>query len=205
VDVVDKWLNLLEGYFLVHNFSDRENITFSLLKVIPHVKDWWDTYFEKRAIEESTIFVVAPTWDSFGIPLKNNTTLLEATRTNTPDGPPYIRKGTKQYQISPIFSIPCAPNWVSKTLSDIWCSNTMIVCIDTSNNKWSFLTLPHWVQLIDMLSRSSKNLSRRGESLDLQTPHSRSREKVAPTHTTKDIEKMALSGQPVQDATQEGK
>jgi hypothetical protein len=38
-DVVDKWLNLLEGYFLVYNFSDRENITFALLKVIPHVKD----------------------------------------------------------------------------------------------------------------------------------------------------------------------
>ena len=44
VDVVDKWLNLLEGYFLVHNFSDRENITFSLLKVVAHVKVWWDTY-----------------------------------------------------------------------------------------------------------------------------------------------------------------
>ena len=65
VDVVDKWLNLLEGYFLVHNFSDRENITFSLLKVIPHVKDWCDTYFEKRDIDESSIFVISPTWDSF--------------------------------------------------------------------------------------------------------------------------------------------
>jgi hypothetical protein len=43
-DVVDKWLNMLEGYFSIHNFFDRENITFSLLKVIPHVKDWWDTY-----------------------------------------------------------------------------------------------------------------------------------------------------------------
>jgi hypothetical protein len=40
VDVVDKWSNVLEGYFLVHNFFDRENITFALLKVIPHVKDW---------------------------------------------------------------------------------------------------------------------------------------------------------------------
>jgi hypothetical protein len=39
VDVVDKWVNLLEGYFSVHNFSNRENITFALLKVIPHVKD----------------------------------------------------------------------------------------------------------------------------------------------------------------------
>jgi hypothetical protein len=50
-NVVDKWLNLLEGYFLVHNFFDRENITFALLKVAPHVKDCWDTYSEKRAIE----------------------------------------------------------------------------------------------------------------------------------------------------------
>jgi hypothetical protein len=39
-DVVDKWLNLLEWYFFVHNFSNREKITFVLLKVIPHVKDW---------------------------------------------------------------------------------------------------------------------------------------------------------------------
>jgi hypothetical protein len=65
VDVVDKWLKFLEGYFLVHNFSDKEKITFSLLKVIPHVKDLWDTYSEQTAMEESIIFVVAPTWDSF--------------------------------------------------------------------------------------------------------------------------------------------
>jgi hypothetical protein len=64
-DVVDKLLNLLEGYFLVHYFCNRENITFSLLKVIPHVKDWWDTYSKKRDIKESTIFAVSPTWDSF--------------------------------------------------------------------------------------------------------------------------------------------
>jgi hypothetical protein len=65
VDAIDKWLNLFEGFFLVHNFLDRENITFSHLKIIPHVKDWWDTYSEKTTIEESTIFVVSPTWDSF--------------------------------------------------------------------------------------------------------------------------------------------
>jgi hypothetical protein len=60
-DVVDKWLNLLEGYFSIHNFFNRENITFALLKVLPHVKDWWDTYSEQRTIEEYEIFVVAPT------------------------------------------------------------------------------------------------------------------------------------------------
>ena len=39
VDAIDKWLNLLEGYFSVHDFSDQEKNTFSLLKSTPHVKD----------------------------------------------------------------------------------------------------------------------------------------------------------------------
>ena len=46
-DVVDKWLNLLEGFFSFHNFSNKENITFALLKVIPHVKYWWENLCEK--------------------------------------------------------------------------------------------------------------------------------------------------------------
>jgi hypothetical protein len=58
-------LNLLDGYFSVHNFPDRENITFALIKVIPHVKDWWDTYSEQRAIKEFAIFLVSPPWNSF--------------------------------------------------------------------------------------------------------------------------------------------
>ena len=65
VDVVDKWLNMLQGYFLVHNFFDGEKITFALLKVVPNFKDWWDTYSEQRVMDESVMFVVAPTWDSF--------------------------------------------------------------------------------------------------------------------------------------------
>jgi hypothetical protein len=44
VDALEKWLNLLEGYFSVHNFFDRENITFALLEAPPHVKQWWKTY-----------------------------------------------------------------------------------------------------------------------------------------------------------------
>jgi hypothetical protein len=43
-NALDKWLNLLEGYFSIHNFSDRENITSTLLKSLPHVKHWWETY-----------------------------------------------------------------------------------------------------------------------------------------------------------------
>ena len=38
-DVVDRWLNMLEGYFSVHEFFDQERIIFALLKVAPHVKD----------------------------------------------------------------------------------------------------------------------------------------------------------------------
>jgi hypothetical protein len=64
-DALEKWLNLLEGYFFVHNFSDGEKITFALLKALPHVKHWWETYSEKCFIEESGIYVVEPTWDFF--------------------------------------------------------------------------------------------------------------------------------------------
>ena len=39
VDIVDKWLNLLEWYFFVHGFSSWLKITFALLKVDPYVKD----------------------------------------------------------------------------------------------------------------------------------------------------------------------
>ena len=47
-DAIDRWLNLLEGHFSVHDFSDQENIIFALLKAAPHVKYWWKTYSEKE-------------------------------------------------------------------------------------------------------------------------------------------------------------
>jgi hypothetical protein len=65
VNVVDKWLNLLEGYFYVHNFFNREKITFVLLKAVTHVRDWWEIFCEKKEIEGYTLFVVSPTWGSF--------------------------------------------------------------------------------------------------------------------------------------------
>ena len=59
-DALEKWVNLLEGYFSVYNFSDREKITFALLKVVPHVKDWWETYCEQPFREESEMFGTNP-------------------------------------------------------------------------------------------------------------------------------------------------
>ena len=58
VDALDKWLNLLEGYFFVHHFSDREKITSALLKALPHVKHWWETYWEKSSTEDFGIYGV---------------------------------------------------------------------------------------------------------------------------------------------------
>jgi hypothetical protein len=60
-DVVYKWLNLLEGCFSMHNFSNREKITFALLKVVPHVKYWWDTFCEKKEIVKPSLFIVTLT------------------------------------------------------------------------------------------------------------------------------------------------
>ena len=56
---------MLEGYFFVHDFSSRENITFALLKVAPHIKDWWETYCEQKDESTGSLFSAAPTWDSF--------------------------------------------------------------------------------------------------------------------------------------------
>ena len=64
-DVVDKWLNLLEGYFSIHEFSSREKIVFALLKVAPHIKDWWETYYEQKDQNTQSLFSVVPTWNSF--------------------------------------------------------------------------------------------------------------------------------------------
>ena len=59
-DALDNWLNVLEGYFSVHNFSDREKITFALLKAVPHVQNWWGTYCEQNSPNESGMFETNP-------------------------------------------------------------------------------------------------------------------------------------------------
>jgi hypothetical protein len=65
VGALDKWLNLLEGYFSVHNFYDKENITFTLLKALPHVKNWCETYWEKISTKDYGIYGAEATWNFF--------------------------------------------------------------------------------------------------------------------------------------------
>jgi hypothetical protein len=95
-DVVDKWLNLLEGYFSIHNFSNREKITFALLKVVPHVKDWWETFVSKRKQRNPHYLQSWPPGNPSGMLLRNNTTLSEVMTTCIPNGPHCGKKETKQ-------------------------------------------------------------------------------------------------------------
>jgi hypothetical protein len=66
----------------------------------------------------------------------------------------------------------------------------MTISIDTSIHKWSFWTSRPWERAIDMMSKASIRLNKRHDSLGLQTPHSRSKEKVAPTCRTKGKARM---------------
>jgi len=53
------------GYILVHDFSNKENITFVLLKVTPQVKDQRETCREWSDERESSLFSTTPTWNYF--------------------------------------------------------------------------------------------------------------------------------------------
>jgi hypothetical protein len=126
--------------------------------------------------------------------LRNNTTLLEVMTTCIPNGPHCGKKETKQCHSSQISSIPCAPSWVSNIQSDIWCSNIVVLCIDTSIPKWNFQTSCLWVRPTDMSSKSSRSSNKRWDNLGLGTPQRKRQERAAPTHKTKDREKMDSIG-----------
>jgi hypothetical protein len=111
--------------FFVHSFSDREKITFSLLKVAPHVKDWWETYCEKRE-RNPLYFIVTPSWNSFQDVVKEQYYPVGSYEDKYIQWTTLHNKGTKMCMSSQIFFILYTQSWVSKTLSDIWCSSTML-------------------------------------------------------------------------------
>jgi hypothetical protein len=180
-DVVDKWLNLLEGYFSVHKFSNREKITFALLKAIPHVKDWWETFCEQKETEETSLFSVTTTWESFRDAIKEQyypvgsyddlctkwTTLWQERDQAVPDFTNifhtlHTKLGIKDSERHPV------------------------LCIDTSRPKWNFWSSHPWARPTDMPSKSSRSSNKRRGNLGLETPHNKSQERAAPTHKTKD-------------------
>jgi hypothetical protein len=76
-DALKKRSNLLEDCLFVHNFSNRENITFVLIKDLLHVQHWWETYWEKISREESGIFGIDPTLYCFMDVVKEKYYLVE--------------------------------------------------------------------------------------------------------------------------------
>ena len=47
-----------------------KRLLFSLLKAAPQVKDWWETYCERKDEEEPSLFLAIPTWNSFQYAIK---------------------------------------------------------------------------------------------------------------------------------------
>ena len=95
-------------------------MTFPLLKALSHVKHWWETYWEQSSTEMPEIYGADPTWDFFVDAVKEQYYPVGNYENSTRDGPHYDKRGAKQFQSSPIPSIPYTPSWVSKTPSDIW-------------------------------------------------------------------------------------
>jgi hypothetical protein len=71
-DALEKWLNLLEGYYSVQKKFDGENITFTLLKSLPHVKSWWEGYWERYTMMNLCHSGREPTWVAFVDALKED-------------------------------------------------------------------------------------------------------------------------------------
>jgi hypothetical protein len=94
-DVIDRWLNLLEGYFLVHDFSDRERIIFSLLKAAPMSRTGGKPTGSNRARRNPLYSQSHPLGILFEMPSRNNIIPWGAMRTNTYNRLRCDNKGTK--------------------------------------------------------------------------------------------------------------
>jgi hypothetical protein len=187
---VDKWLNLLEGYLFFHNFLNRENITLALLKVVPRVKDWWETFCEQKETKETSLFTVTTTWESFRDAIKEKhypvgscddlytkwTTLRQERDQAVPDFTNIFHTFHTKLGI--------------KYSRNIWYSSIMVLYIDTSRTKWNFWTSHPWARPTDMLSKFSRRSNKRRDNLGLGTPHKKGQERAAPTHRTNDRENM---------------
>jgi hypothetical protein len=72
-DVVDKWLNLLEGYFFVHNFSNREKLLLHSSKLFPMSKIGGKLSMTKRKQRNPHYLQSQPPGNPLGMLLRNNT------------------------------------------------------------------------------------------------------------------------------------
>jgi len=144
-------------------------------------------------MEESAIFVVAPTWDSFQDAIKEQyypvgsyedqytrwTTLCQERDQTVPDFTNIFhtlrtKLGIKDFE----------PHLVLKYCG---CLHRYI------QTEMEFLDIASLGTAYRYAIKIEQKLKQNNESLDLQTPHSRSREKATPTHTAGDqVEMVAL-------------
>jgi hypothetical protein len=69
-DALEKWLNMLEDYYSVQKKSRLKISTSCSLNPFPHVRAWWEGYYERYTMGESTPFRREPTWVAFVDSLK---------------------------------------------------------------------------------------------------------------------------------------
>jgi hypothetical protein len=184
VDALYKWLNLLEGYFSVHHFFDRENITFTLLKSLPHVKHWWETCWEQISIEDSGIYGADPTWDYFVDAVKEQYYPVG----NYEDQ--YMRWTTLWQERGQ--AVPEFTNTFHTLHTKLGIKDTQRHLVLKYHGalhryiqlKWIFWTSHHSVLLINMLLKSSRNLSTRtNRSSGLQIRNNQSMIKTTLTNS----------------------
>lgn len=81
--VVDTWLNLLEGYFSVHNFSNRNNILFCSSNIPPTLRIGEKPTMSKGSRRNPHYFHLHPLGNIFETVLRNNITPLIAMKVST--------------------------------------------------------------------------------------------------------------------------
>lgn len=82
-DAIDKWLNLLEGYFSIHDFSNQKILLLYFLK-LPHMsRIGGKPTVNKRTRVNPHCFQPHPLGIIYETPSRNNITLSRAMKKNT--------------------------------------------------------------------------------------------------------------------------
>ena len=94
-DAVDRWLNLLEGYFSVHDFSERRRLFLHSSKLPPMSRTGGKPTVRKRTRHNPLSSRPYPLGILSETPSMNNTIPWGAMRTSTYNGPRCDNKGIK--------------------------------------------------------------------------------------------------------------
>lgn len=130
--------------------------------------DWWEIDYEHKDKREPSLLSIAPSWNSFWDTIKEKYYPIKSYEYKCISLPCCNREGTKMCRSSQIFSIHFTQSLVSRIRRKIWYSSITTNYTSKSKMRWSSWTSPFLALLIDMMSRSSKNLNKRRKALDLQ-------------------------------------